>query len=160
MYQDGECLYAVGQVVEGRGVVFHGPILALFSAADIVDELLDGGEGAAQVVQLVFLHEGAFETDALDAVAHVEEVGEGHVLLLQHAAHLPCLAQEEVDLLGVGGEVHLVYFALAQCGEAVALEQVAYFVDTKFLFKVVWIYHFPFVSLPVFNVQIYLKSVI
>ena len=85
---------------------------------------------------------GVFQTYALDALTHVEEVLHGEVvLLLLQSSELAYLHQPLADRAEICGEGYFVDLFLAQSAQAALAEQAANLVKSYLMFEVVWVNH-------------------
>ena len=135
--------HALSQTVQRRIGILHVALRSLLGAAlQVAHYVYDGLQRAAQVPHLIFLQMGVLQSDAGDALAHIEEVLHGEiVVLLLQPAELAHLRQPFVYHIGIGRESHLVYFLLPQSALATCLQEPSNLIESELALKVIWINH-------------------
>ena len=143
----GEGRHPFGQPVQGRVFApvcfrFIPSLFFVFFLVQETDDVDDGRQGAFQVEQFRFVQVSAFDADAPDGRSHVVEVLFGEILPAVHDAQkLPCVLLQFAQGCDVGEEAHLFHAFPSEGAEAVPAQYGADFVESDFLFEVLWINH-------------------
>ena len=102
---------------------------------------------------------GVLQSDALDALAHIEEILHWEVVVLfLQTAELSHLREPFVHLVGFRGEGHFVHFLLAECAQTTCFQQLTYLVESDLLFEVVRVNHGAKVRISSRNTKSFIKS--